>query len=329
MRVGVVYNLKRHIITDPPDAEAEFDDGETINAIANALESAGHRVALFEADTGLFSKLVEDRPDIAFNIAEGTGGRGRESRIPAILNYIGIPFTGSDETAMCLTMDKSLAKRILSTYGINTPASVLVRANAPAPDGIGDLNYPLIVKPNAEGSGKGITELSVVNDVREARKALAEALRVYKQDMLVEEYIEGREFTVGILGNGENARAFTPMELIFKDAGRNIYGYETKRRFREFVDYKCPPDAGGDKLAELTDTALKIFDILGCADLARIDFRMDARGRVYFIELNPLPGLAPGYSDYPMLAEFCGVGYDGLINGILDAASARYQLINV
>lgn len=324
MRVGITYNLKRNALKDPPDAEAEFDDAGTIDAIRSALEDSGYGTELYEADKSLPSRLSEDPPDIVFNIAEGMNGRGREAQVPALLSYLGIPYTGSDETSMCVALDKSLTKKLLTLYGVPTPKFTLVNpANRVF---AGGLTYPIIVKPNAEGSGKGISGVSVVSGADGLHFALDEAVRVYKQDMLVEEFIEGREFTVGILGNGARRRVFQPMEIIFRDASDSLYSFNTKRNFKEYVDYKCPPDLNAGKISELTDTAARIYDILGCKDMARIDFRMDTEGRLYFIEINPLPGLAPGYSDYPMLAEFNGVGYNVLIRGILECALTRYGM---
>ena len=324
VRAGVTYNLKRNAVTEPQDAEAEFDDYNTILAIKNALEESGCSTALYPADELLPERLARDRPDIIFNIAEGMNGRGREAQVPAILSYLSIPFTGSDETAMCIAMDKSLTKSLLSAHRVSTPKfKIIESANRVSLRG---MDFPVIIKPNAEGSGKGISSHSVARDAKTLKRFLAEALLVYKQDMLVEEYIPGREFTVGILGNGPGARVFLPMEIIFKDKEHPIYSYEVKQRFREYVDYKCPPDISSEKQAEIMGLAAKIFKILKCQDCARIDFRMDSDGRFYFIEINPLPGLAPGYSDYPMLAEFCGVGYNDMIRGIMNSALERYGL---
>lgn len=327
---------------DTVDMFAEFDEIETVLAIQNALQSAGHSVTILEATPDLPLRLAKNRPDIVFNIAEGLSGRGREAQVPAILNFLGIPFTGSDETTMCITMDKALAKRLLATYGIRTPGYRLVTTDAfesvatpysatvnPDPassphDIDAGLTYPLIIKPNAEGSSKGISNLSVVYDRAELYQALAEELSAYPQDILVEEYIAGREFTVGVLGYGENLHVFTPMEVIFADARYEIYSYEVKRDFRRYIEYACPPDVSGELLAEMMAAARTIYRALPCLDSARIDFRLSVPGQLYFIEVNPLPGLAPGYSDYPMLAGFCGVDYDTLIQAVLNSARERY-----
>ena len=332
LKVGIAFNLKKGLPVGPPDAEAEFDDPDTVRAIQSALETAGCRVELFEADDSFPGRIAEAKPDIVFNIAEGRSGRGRESHVPAILRFLDIPFVGSDETSMCIAMDKALTKRLLASWGIRTPKYAVIGKDTryTADDGTGIAGYtgswPIIVKPNAEGSGKGISGVSVVSSAAGLREAVENIVNTYEQDALIEEYIQGREFTVGLLGNGKGQRIFPPMEIIFNAGDRGIYSYEVKRDFKRYVSYACPPDVGADILAELESTARDIFRIIGCRDFARIDFRLSREGELHFIEINPLPGLAPGYSDYPMLAGFCGVDYDALIAGVLQSALARYGM---
>ncbi|MCL2879160.1 MAG: ATP-grasp domain-containing protein [Treponema sp.] len=325
LNVGVAYNLKRNAPSALPDAEAEFDDIDTIRAIQNALESAGCDVALYEATEEFPAMLSRNRPDIVFNIAEGMNGRGREAQVPAILSFLGIPFTGSDETTMCLAMDKALAKRLVASHGVHTPQYRLIK-QSPTPET--DLAFPVIVKPNSEGSGKGITGFSVVNDSAALNRLLAEKMAAYNEDMLAEEYITGREFTVGILGNGDKLRVFPPMEIIFNDKSGGIYSCEVKKNFRQYVSYKCPADISVSLENEIKDAAETVFRALECRDMARVDFRLSPEGKLYFIEINPLPGLAPGYSDFPMIAEFCGMDYQELIQTILNNALTRYGLPN-
>jgi len=344
--------MKKNIVSTLPDAEAEFDDPDTIRALQNVLESAGHAVSLFEASEDLPLRLTQNRPDIVFNIAEGVNGRGREAHVPAILQFLGIPFTGSDETTMCLAMDKALAKTLVAAAGLHTPKHLIVRAETPREDGSiygresgstlgagirfsdklheafhkAGLSWPVIVKPNAEGSSKGLTALSVVRDKAALDDLLADRLEAYKQDMLVEEYIAGREFTVGILGNGEDLRVFPPMEILFLDASQQIYSYHVKQNFKQYVQYACPPDIDGGVREEIERAAETVYRALGCMDVARVDFRLSADGRLCFIELNPLPGLAPGYSDLPILASHNGMNYDALVLRILDSALTRWGL---
>ena len=324
IRAGITYNLKKGAAAEPPDLEAEYDDFGTILAIKDALEAGGHAVELFEATEDLHARLAASRPDIVFNIAEGASGRGREAHIPAILNYLRIPFTGSDETTMCIAMDKALTKRLLASYHILTPKYKVFAADAPI--SFSGLTTPVIVKPNCEGSGMGISGASVIDNVAELRRTVNESLAAYKQEILAEEFIDGREFTVGILGNGNETRVFPPMEIIFKDKKHNIYSLEIKKNFRKFVEYECPPSLPPALRTQLEISARKAYDILKCRDLARIDFRLSQDGRIFLIEVNPLPGLAPGYSDFPMIAEFCGIGYNFLIQSILYHARCRYGL---
>ncbi len=327
--VGVVFNLKRGLKTTVPDAEAEYDSIETVYAIKSALEAEGHHIILLEADEALPEKLRNEHIDIAFNIAEGLNGRGREAQIPAMLNFFGIPFTGSDETTLCLALDKALTKQLMLSYRIRTPKYALLSAEASLSKV--SLKYPVIIKPNAEGSSKGISDISIVKSAKELRELARQNIQVYNEAMLAEEYIEGREFTVGILGNGSETRVFPPMEIIYKKETQehfHVYSYNVKQNYKEYLDYQCPASLTKGQEAEIMKYAKKIYNILGCRDFSRIDFRMPADGKIYFIEINPLPGLAPGYSDYPILAEFCGISYTELVNGILNAALKRLKIGN-
>jgi len=329
LKVGIAYNLKRNTNGDLPDAEAEFDDMEAIDAIRSAIEETGCTVVLYEATDDFPIRLAQNRPDIVFNISEGIRGRGREAQVPAILDFLGIPYTGSDETTLCVAMDKALTKKLVASFGVNTPVYRIVKSAAFFPENIsaGSMpEFPVLVKPNTEGSSKGVSDFSVARDIAGLRSMLDVKIGTYRQDMLVEKYISGREFTVGILGNGNGFRVFPPMEIIFNDKNHPIYSYEVKRNFRNFVRYRCPPDLSPDLLNKITDAAKTVYSVLECRDLSRMDFRMSADGSLYFIEINPLPGLAPGYSDFPMIAGFCGIDYPALIRSILDSALARYGM---
>ena len=322
--VAVLYNLKKGIAAKAPDAEAEYDKIDTVHAIRDALESGGLSVTLLEADEGLPGLISHERPDIAFNIAEGLSGRGREGQVPSLLSMLGIPFTGSDATTLCIALDKALTKRVLWTHRVRTPHYEVVEPGKTRLTKA--LSFPVIVKPNCEGSSKGIGAVSIAED----RKALSEILRrnheLYEGEMLVEEYVEGREFTVGILGNFASARVFPPMEIVFRqptEGAHTVYSYPVKQDYTRYVRYECPANLTEEQTREITDMARRAFNALNCRDFARVDFRMGADGKMYFIEINPLPGLAPGYSDYPMLAQFSGVGYRELVRGVLDAAAKR------
>ena len=322
--VGITYNQKKIDAAVPVDAKNAVDNTETVKAIKNALISGGYDVELFEVTDALPYKLAAQKPDIVFNNAEGISGRGKEAQVPAILDYLRIPYTGSDETAMLIAMDKALAKSLVSTYMIRTPKYNIIEKDMRSSGNI--ISFPAIVKPVAEGSGRGISDLSVVSNSEDLQRVLAQNIALYEQNMLVEEYIPGREFTVGILGNADDIRVFTPMEVVFSDMSNTLYSYEVKKNFSRYVKYECPPDASEGVLEEIKNTAGNIYRILGCRDYARIDFRLSPDGLLYFLEVNPLPGLTPGYSDFPMIAGFCGVDYNSLIISILEAALTRYGL---
>lgn len=328
-RVGLTYNLKKNVISGAPDSEAEYDSIDTVLAIKDALESAGCRIKLMEADESLPALLAEHSVDIVFNIAEGVQGRGREAEVPAILNFYKIPFTGSDETTLCIALDKAITKRLLATYRIRTPKYFVVSKDNKNLNG--KIKFPVIVKPNAEGSSKGISDVAIASDIRELRGLLERNFELYGQDMLVEEYIHGREFTVGVLGNGKDARVFPPMEIVYlnNENKYNIYSFNVKKEYKRLIRYECPAQISKDVETEMTDMARKIFAILQCRDFSRIDFRLSEDGKPYFIEINPLPGLAPGYSDFPMIAEFNGMDYKSLVCAVLESALQRYGFDNI
>ena len=327
LSVGLLFNTKGEKRGETQDADAEYDSLDTVHAIRDAFLAEGFQVVLMEADETLPESLKKARVDIAFNIAEGMRGRGRECEVPALLNLLNIPFTGSDETALCLALDKALCKRLLSTYHIRTPKYCLIRQ---ADDlRAAKLRYPAIVKPNAEGSSKGIHDACVVSGPEALRALVEENLRLYNEPMLVEEYIEGREFTVGILGNGREARAFLPMEIVFRNrpaAGWKVYSFSVKQDYKNYIDYVCPAELDEKTQRRMQRCALRAFAALDCQDFARVDFRLADDGALYFIEINPLPGLAPGYSDYPMLAAFQGLEYGELVCSVLRAALRRHGL---
>lgn len=336
LHVGITFNLKKSnrdendgqsadLEPEPADNEAEYDDITTVLAIKAAFEAKHCRVTLLEVNKELPKKLLEDKPDIIFNIAEGIHGRGRESQVPALIDFYKIPYTGSDETTLCIALDKALTKRILSTYHIKTPKYQVVGNQTKL---TGKLRFPAIVKPNAEGSSKGISDVSVVNNRKELQELVSKNLKLYKQDMLVEEFISGREFTVGIFGNGNETHVFPPMEICYikQNSPYNIYSYNVKRNYKEYIQYQCPADIPKEIETEMINTAKKVYEVLSCRDFARIDFRLSPAGELYFIEINPLPGLAPGYSDFPMIAEFNGMDYNSLVWNVLESALKRFGM---
>lgn len=320
LRVGIACNIKRD---HSSDEQAEFDEPETVAAIRGALEAGGCETVVLEASQDFPQLLKAEKPDIVFNIAEGRTGRNREAQVPAICEYYGVPYTGSDAATLSIALDKALTKQIAAAHGVATPASaVITKGSAALPQGI---PYPILVKPNAEGSSKGISDVCVVKNEEELRALVARDMAVYGEDLLAEQYIDGREFTVGVLGNGDALQVFTPMEIVYRRLRGEfkVYSFEVKRNYRDYISYACPPALAPEALTRMMDDARTVCRALGCLDFARVDFRLAPDGTVYFIEANPLPGLAPGYSDYPMLAGFNGVGYDTLVRAVLDKALTR------
>jgi D-alanine-D-alanine ligase len=327
LKVGFSFNVKR-LKPEPTgdlDEEAEYDTPQTLQAIREAIASYGHEVVDLEASSDLPIVLASSPVDVVFNIAEGFKGRNRESQVPALLELLDIPYTGSDPAALSVSLDKALAKRMVRTHGIRTPDYVVMHTGTERlPRELA--RFPLLVKPVAEGTSKGVTKRSVVNDEGELRDMAREIIGKYRQPALVEQYVAGREFTVGLLGE-RRPRVLPPMEVVFLDASdpTPLYSFEMKQDWNEKIRYDVPAKLSPKELDRLERAARECFFALGCRDVARVDFRMDAEGQLYFIEANPLPGLAPGWSDLVLIAQAAGIDYRGLIGEILSFAIRRYQ----
>jgi D-alanine-D-alanine ligase len=325
LRVGFTFNQQRihPEVTGEHDVEAEYDAPETLDAIRQAIESHGHEVIELEATPDLPARLVASRPDVVFNIAEGRGGRGREAHVPALLELLGIPYTGSDAVALGMTLDKMLAKRLAAAEGVSTPgATVLENGDEPLAD---DLRFPLIVKPLREGSSMGVTRRSVVAGETELRASTRALIEKYRQPVLVEEYVAGREVTVGLIGNPQ-VRMLPPLEVVFlSDDPLHVYGFEMKQGPTEDVHLEVPAQLGPKEVQSLEDAAIACFRAFGCRDFARLDFRLGGDGRPQFIECNPLPGLMPSWSDFCLMAEAAGIDHPALIGEILSFAILRLE----
>ncbi|MFO0593417.1 MAG: ATP-grasp domain-containing protein [Polyangiaceae bacterium] len=318
LRVGLVFNMKR----EAGDDEAEFDSPRTIQAIHQAIESFGHTVVPLEADADLPMSLAGAHPDIVFNVAEGRRGRGREAQVPALCEMLGIPYTASDPTTLAICLDKSLAKQILRAAEIDTAAWQLLTTGR---EKLRPMRYPVIVKPNAEGTSKGITGASVVHDEAGIRAAARDLIDRYGQPALVEEYIRGREFTVGVLGD-RRPRVLPIMEVIFVNMpDLPVYGFEEKQSDTPRVRFECPAKLTPTEQRRIEKTVRDTFAALDCRDVARVDMRMAEDGRVYVIEVNPLPGLAPNFSDLCNIALHAGMDHKALIGEIMAGAIKRYQ----
>ncbi|HEY4120747.1 MAG TPA: ATP-grasp domain-containing protein [Byssovorax sp.] len=321
LRVGFTYNVKR-ISSDASDAEAEFDSPRTIDAISAAIESYGHTVVRLEATSELPHQLLAAAPDVVFNIAEGMRGRAREAQVPALCELLGIPYSGSDTTTLSLCLDKGLTKQILRAAGIDTAEwQVLTKGT----EKLKPLRYPVIVKPNAEGTSKGITSASVVSDEAGARAAAKALIDKYGQPALVEEYVTGRELTVGLLGE-KRPKVLPMMEVVFVDPPKHpVYGFEEKKSDTPRVRFECPANLTQAEQKRVEKCVRDTFVALGCRDVARVDLRLAPDGRVFVIEVNPLPGLTPDFSDLCTISRVAGMDYRSLIGEILGGSIKRLR----
>ena len=325
LRIGFTFNVKRVDSKHGNDAEAEYDAPETIESIRDALESHGHQVMLFEATAELPRQLMETPVDLVFNIAEGVAGRNREAAVPALCELMGIPYTGSDAATLSIALDKALSKRVLLQHGILTAEFQVMETGRErlSPK----LKFPLIIKPNQEGSSKGVSaHASVVDDEVGLRAVVRELIERYRQPALIEVYIPGREFTVGLLGD-RRPRVLPPMEILFKDKTnlRPVYDFQIKQEWEKHVSYQCPADLTPAELKGIERVARETFAALACRDVSRVDLRMTPKGELYVIEVNPLPGLTPGYSDLCLIASAAGIEYRTLIGEILEGGLKRLR----
>ncbi|EYF03005.1 D-alanine--D-alanine ligase family protein [Chondromyces apiculatus] len=321
VRVGFTYNMRRGD-TAENDAEAEFDSPKTIQAITEAIESYGHTVVPLEATPDLPRRIADAAPDVVFNIAEGIRGRGREAQVPALCELLGVPYSGSDATTLSLCLDKGLTKQILRSAGIDTAEWQVLSTGK---EKMKAFRYPVIVKPNAEGTSKGITSSSVVHDEAAARAAARQLIDRYHQPALIEEYIAGRELTVGLLGE-RRPKVLPPMEVVFNDAPAfPVYGFEEKKDWTTKVRFDCPAKLTAPELRRIEKVARDTFTALDCRDVARVDMRMAKDGKVYVIEINPLPGLTPDFSDLCGIAKVAGMDFRSLIGEILSGCLKRQR----
>lgn len=329
MRIGIAFNLKSDILTpshsdQPDDLAEEFDSPETVEAVQAVLTQAGHEVHLLGGDLSILEQIKRLRIEFVFNMAEGFHGRNREAHIPALLELLGIPYSGSDPLGLAVTLDKSLAKRIAISLDVPTPKFWVL-------DSKEDLfrildQFPLFVKPLWEGSSKGIRLSSRVKDRAELERETSRLFAHYPDvPVLVEEYIAGREFTVAVVGN-HPPEIFGVMEIKFQDPKKRdfCYSIEVKRNWQKEVEYLVPPKLEAEKASQIQKAALHLFKAFRLRDVARFDFRMDLDGKFYFLEVNPLPGLSPESGDIVILAQKKGLSYHDLILKILNSALDRY-----
>ncbi len=320
LRVGLAFNMKRIDSHGGDDREAEYDAPETIQAITQAIESHGHLVIPLEATPDFPRALASSNVDVVFNVAEGMIGRSREGQVPSLCELLGVPYTGSDSATLSICLDKGLAKRLL--VDVDTPVfQVLVTGR----ERLRPFRYPVIVKPNQEGTSKGITDKSVCDDEARLREVARELIDRYGQPALVEEYVFGREFTVGLLGE-RRPRVLPPMEVVFLAKNeRPVYDYQCKQDWQRHVRYECPAKLTREELRTIERACRTTFMTLGCRDVARIDLRLTPDGRACVLEVNPLPGLTPDYSDLCLIANGAKTDYRTLIGEILSGAIKRWQ----
>jgi D-alanine-D-alanine ligase len=289
--------------------------------VCGALAALGHEVVRIGHVRALAEKLVAgDRWDLVFNIAEGVAGFGRESQVPALLEAYDVPYTFSDPLVCALTLHKAMAKHVARGYGVPTPDFALVTTAAEA--AAVTLPLPLFVKPVAEGTSKGVTAASLVRSRAALVSVCAELLDNYRQPVLVESYLTGREFTVGVLGTGADARALATLEVVLRDgADQGVYSFRNKAQWRDLVEYRLL-EAGAQR-REVEEVALATWRALGCRDAGRVDVRLDDAGRAQMLEVNPLAGLTPEHSDLPIMAALKGMEYRALIAEIVRCAEQR------
>lgn len=325
MHIGFVYDLRDDYRAKGYDEEAvaEFDTPETIDGIALGLEKAGCTVDRVGHGRALAERLTRgDRFDLVFSIAEGLKGRNREAQVSGLCELYDQPYVFSDTLTLCVALDKAMAKRVVRDAGVPTSDFVLLKSVADA--AAVKLPFPLFVKPNQEGTGKGCDAASRVNDLPGLEAAAGRLIERFDQPVIVEPWLPGREFTVGITGTGRNAQVIGVMEIqLLEDADAGVYSLLSKEECESRVKY-CV--ATGREAEEAAAVGLAAYRALDCRDGGRIDVRSDARGRPLFMEANPLAGLHPTHSDLPIIADLVGYGYERLMADILGSAASRARL---
>lgn len=349
-RVALLANLKKnapHLEGMSEDQWADLDSESTIQALVEAIRSGGHTCDFLEADYTVLDTVRKYAPDICFNIAEGHYGNAREAQIPAILEMLRIPYTGSKVLTLALALDKPMTKRVLTYHDLPTPAwQTFERVDDPIAE---DLQYPLFVKPSREGTGMGVSARSIVNNEAELREQVGYILSRYQQTALVERYIEGREVTVGVVGNligpvsrripndegspviQAGLRFFPPMEVDLKpfEGSDTVYSNRLKVDLADQLNYLAPAPLDPELVDDLNWYTAAVFRVTGALDVSRVDFRLDIHDNLnpYILEINPLPGLSPGISDLVIEAKADGMEHAELVNLILDTALRRYGMI--
>jgi D-alanine-D-alanine ligase len=325
-------NLVKNYPERLDDTFAEWDSEETIDALKAAIETGGHEVTLIEADVDAYDKLKNIRPEFVFNVAEGELGVSRESQFPAIMEMLDIPFTGSDSISIGICHDKSRCKEVLSYYNVPNSSFFITDNINDVPS---DLTYPRFVKPLHEGSSKGIFNSSVANNIDELKSEITRIKDCYEQPALVEDFLTGKEFTVALMGNGNDVRVLPIVEInldaVPSDFNK-IYSYEVKwffdTRENQLDIFRCPANISDELYKAIEKVCKDAFKALRLRDWSRMDVRLDSNGVPNIIEINPLPGILPDPLDnscYPKAARNAGMDYNAMINAVLNEAVKRYS----
>jgi len=330
LTVGLTYDLRtEYLAMGYSETEtAEFDREDTVTAIEAALQRLGHRTERIGHCRQLAAALVAGRRwDLVFNIAEGMHGIGREAQVPALLDLYRIPYTFSDPLVMSLTLHKGMTKRVIRDAGVPTTDFVVAETT----EDVETVSFPgpWFIKPVAEGTGKGATPASIIRERGRLAPACLKMVAEFNQPVIIEPYLSGREFTVGIVGTGRSARALGTIEVILKDtAEAGVYSYVNKEECEERVIYRLMDPATDPVVAATEAIALSAWRALGCRDAGRLDVRCDAAGNPQFMEVNPLAGIHPEHSDLPIICNHLGIPYQELINWILTSAATRMAEVN-
>lgn len=329
MLVALVLNTRK----DESEFEVEYDPPHTIELIKHGIEAAGHEYVFIEANEAVLDNLQKIRPDLVFNRSEGLQGESRESHVPAILEMLGIPYIGANVLTTAVCLNKGWTKKILSYHGILTPQFHIV-SSLEEVDTL-KFEYPVILKPNEEGSSVGINEDNVVHNLTQLKAKLKDMLGEYVQSILIEQFIEGREFSVGTLGNSDGTLEVLPaVEIDFStmppEVG-GVLGQRAKTILDDLSHYICPAITDSKTKKQLETISLDVCKYLEVPDFARIDFRMDKKGRIYFLEINPLPGMdfdpeEQDISFFPFMAMKADYSYDELVRRLIESAKGRYGL---
>jgi D-alanine-D-alanine ligase len=322
MKIGLTYDLRTDYLNQGYSLEetAEFDKESTIEGIEQAIQKSGFQTERIGHVKNLMQALLKGRTwDLVFNVAEGLYGEGRESLVPALLDAYKIPYVFSGPVTLGISLNKAFAKQVVRDSGVNTPAFHVVAQLSDLSDI--NLAYPLFAKPVSEGTGKGIDSASVIQSKNELDKVCANLLKKFNQPVLVEEFLPGKEFTVGVLGSGIDAYVPGAMEIVYKKDTENIYSYNNKENYEDCVEYHA---VKGELFEACKDVALKAWRALNCQDGGRIDVKTDKNGKLSFIEVNPLAGLNPVVSDLPILCKLNDISYQEIIDTILKSAMKRH-----